>query len=88
MMDLSEDLLSRVLECANLAAGTSFSLPPGGDLPLEAFQLDSLSLFAFLLELERKCGLKFDESMLDQGEFQSIRSAAALIQNRGLDGAK
>ena len=42
-MDLSEDLLKRVLQCANQAAGTSLTLPPGADLPLEAFQFDSLS---------------------------------------------
>ena len=87
MMDVSEDLLKRVLQCANQAAGTSFTLPPDGDLPLEAFQLDSLSLFAFLLELERKCGMKFDETILDDEQFHSIRSAAALIQNGGLGGA-
>jgi hypothetical protein len=87
MMDLSEDLVNRVLQCANQAAGTSLTLPPGRDLPLEAFQLDSLSLFAFLLELERKCGMKFDETILNHDQFHSIRSAAALIQNGGLGGA-
>jgi len=87
MMDVSEDLLKRVLQCANQAAGTSLTLPPDGDLPLEAFQFDSLSLFAFLLELERKCGMKFDESIFNHEQFQSIRSAAALIQNGGLGGA-
>ena len=87
MMDVSEDLLKRVLQCANQAAGTSLTLPPDGDLPLEAFQLDSFSLFAFLLELERKCGMKFDETILNHDQFHSIRSAAALIQNGGLGGA-
>ena len=68
----------------NQAAGTSLTLPPGGDLPLEAFELNSLSLFAFLLELERKCGMKFDKSIFNHDQFHSIRSAAAIIQNRGL----
>ena len=86
-MDVSKDLLRRVLQCANEAAGTSLSLPRGGDLPLEAFKLNSLSLFAFCLELERKCGLKFDKSFLNLGRFKSIRSAAAHIQNGGVDGA-
>lgn len=87
MNEGSEDLVNRVLQCANRAAGTSLSLPPGGDLPLSAFELDSLSLFAFLLELERKCGMKFDERILTHDQFRSIRSAAALIQNGGLGDA-
>jgi hypothetical protein len=80
MTDIDEDLLKRVLQCANQAGGTSLALPPGGDLPLEAFHMDSMSLFAFLLELERTCGLKFDETILND-HLLSIRSAAALIQS-------
>jgi Phosphopantetheine attachment site len=87
-MAVPDDLLNRVLECANRAAGKSFSLPPGGDLPLEAFEFDSLSLFAFLLELERKCGMKFDETIINLDGFRTIRSAAALVQDGGLAGAQ
>ena len=84
MTDSHDELLNRVLQCANQAAGTSLSLPPDGDLPFEAFQLDSMTLFVFLLELERKCGMKFDETLLNHQQFRSIRSAAALIQSGGL----
>ena len=84
MTNSDEELLDRVLQCANQAAGTSLSLPPDGDLPFETFRMDSMSLFVFLLELERKCGMKFDETLLNHQQFRSIRSAAALIQSRGL----
>ena len=84
MTNSDEDLLNRVLQCANQAAGTSLSLPPDGDLPFETFQMDSMSLFVFLLELERNCGMKFDETLLNHQQFRSIRSAAALIQSRSL----
>ena len=84
MTNSDEDLLDRVLQCANQAAGTSLSLPPDGDLPLETFRMDSMSLFVFLLELERKCGMKFDEKLLNHQQFRSIRSAAALIRSGGI----
>jgi len=84
MTGTHEELLDQVLQCANRAAGTSLALPPGGDLPLEEFRFDSLSLFAFLLELERKCGMKFDETLLNHERLRSIRSAVALIERRGL----
>lgn len=51
-------------------------------MPLEAFEFDSLSFFAFMLELERMCGMKFDEMLLNHEELRSIRSVAALIESR------
>ena len=82
-MTVSHDiLLGQVLDCANRAAGTSLSLPSDGDVPLEAFAFDSLSLFGFLLELERVCGMKFDDALLANEQLRSIRSTAALIRNR------
>jgi phosphopantetheine binding protein len=77
-----DELVSRVLECANRVAGTSLSLPQRGDVPLEAFEFDSLSLFAFILELERTCGIKFDETLLNHEGLASVRSTAALIEAR------
>jgi hypothetical protein len=79
-MDAPDALVEVVLDCANRAAGTSLTLPDGGDLPFEAFQLDSISLFVFLLELESKCGKKFDEAILAHEDFRSIRSAAELLR--------
>jgi hypothetical protein len=78
-METRDELASRVLECANRVAGTSLALPPGGDVPLEAFHFDSLSLFACILELEGTCGIKFDETLLNHEQVRSIRSTAALI---------
>ena len=72
-------LVDRVLECANRVAGTALSLPPGDDLPLKEFGFDSLSAFAFVLELESQFGLAFDESNLDIEELHSIRSVAAVV---------
>jgi acyl carrier protein len=86
MTDPADELLSRVLQCANRAAGTALSLPPDGDLPLDAFAFDSLSLFVFLLELERSCGMKFDETLLAHDQLRSIRSAATLIESRASSG--
>jgi Phosphopantetheine attachment site len=83
MTEPHDELLSQVLQCANRAAGTSLSLPPDGDVPLEAFAFDSLSLFVFLLELERVCGIKFDETLLDHEQLRSIRSTVALIRDSG-----
>jgi hypothetical protein len=42
---------------------------------------DSLSFFAFILDLERSCGIKFDDTLLNQEHLHSIRSAAALMQS-------
>jgi hypothetical protein len=72
-------LLDNILQCANRAAGTSLSLPPDGDVPISAFAFDSLSLFVFLLELERVVGIKFDESLYAHERLPSTRSVAALI---------
>jgi hypothetical protein len=81
-MEKRDELANRVLECANRVAGTSLSLPQGGDVPLEAFCFDSLSLFAFILELEGTCGIKFDETLLNHEQVRSIRSTAAFIASR------
>jgi acyl carrier protein len=81
-----DELLSRVLQCANRVTGKALSLPPDGDVPLDAFAFDSLSLFVFLLELEHSCGMKFDETLLAHDQLRSIRSAAALIESRASDG--
>jgi acyl carrier protein len=82
MTETHEELLNQVLQCANRAAGTSLILPHDDDIPLEAFRFDSLSLFSFLLELERTCGMKFDETLLNQEQLHSIRSAVVLIKSR------
>lgn len=78
-MESSDAAVDRVLECANRVAGTALSLPPNGDLPLEAFGFDSLSAFAFMLELESLFGLAFDERFLDFEELRSVRSVAAIV---------
>ena len=78
-MKTHEDLLSTVLDCANRVAGTSLQMPSDGDIPLEAFEFDSLSLLAFILELERACGIAFDDALLDYERLRSIRSTTALI---------
>jgi acyl carrier protein len=70
------------MACANRVAGTALVLPPDGDLPLDAFRFDSFSLFAFLLELERECQVKFDEMVLDSEQLRSIRLTAAPIAGR------
>jgi len=82
MTEMHDDLANRITACANRVAGTSLVLPPDGDLPLEAFRFDSLSLFAFLLELERECGVKFDEMVVDHEQLRSIRLTAAMIKSR------
>jgi hypothetical protein len=81
--DAPDGPVDLVLDCANRVAGTALHLPPGGDLPLEAFEFDSLSAFAFVLELERLCGLAFDERLLNLEELHSIRSVAALVVRSG-----
>jgi acyl carrier protein len=78
-MKTQEDLLTTVLDCANRVAGTSLRMPSDGDIPLEAFEFDSLSLLAFILELERACGIAFDDALLDYERLRSIRSTTALI---------
>jgi acyl carrier protein len=80
---IDETLPTRVLACANRVAGTTLSLPPDGDLPIEAFGFDSLTLFAFILELERTCGIKFDDALLNHQQFSSIRTTSALIESSG-----
>ena len=50
----TDNLTARVLDSANRVAGTNLSLPPDGDLPLEAFGFDSLTFFAFVLDLGAK----------------------------------
>ena len=79
-MESQEALVERVLDCANRIANKSLRLPPDGDLPLRDFGFDSLTLFAFILELERTCGIQLDNALLNQGQLVSIRSAAALIE--------
>jgi acyl carrier protein len=74
-----DDLADRVLDCANRVAGTQLRLPDDDDLALDAFGFDSLSLFAFMIELEETCGLVFDETLLEPGRLDGIRSLAALI---------
>jgi hypothetical protein len=78
-MKTHEELVSIVLDCANRVAGTSLRMPLEGDIPLEAFGFDSLSLLAFILELERTCGIAFDDALLDYERLHSIRSTTALI---------
>jgi len=75
-------LANRVLDCANRVAGTDLRLPDDGDLALDAFGFDSLSLFAFMLELEETCGLVFDETLLEPGRLDSIRSIVVLIRRQ------
>jgi acyl carrier protein len=77
----TDNLTARVLDSANRVAGTNLSLPPDGDLPLEAFGFDSLTFFAFVLDLERSCGIKFDDTLLNHERLRSICSAAALIHS-------
>jgi acyl carrier protein len=72
-------LVYRVLWCANRVAGTELRMPDDGDLALDAFGFDSLSAFAFVLELEETCGLAFDEALLEPGRLGSVRSVAVLI---------
>jgi hypothetical protein len=82
-MKTEHELTLDVLACANRIARTSLSMPPGEDLPMEAFNFDSLSLFAFILELEQTCGIEFDDALLNHERLRSIRSAVALIASCG-----
>ena len=76
------ELISRVLACANKAAGTTLTLASAEDLPLQAFRLDSLSLFAFMVEVENTCGIDFDEVLQNPDHLRTIRSTAAFIAAR------
>ena len=46
------EMTKRVLDCANKVAGTSLKVEVDRDVELAAFNFDSLSVFAFLVELE------------------------------------
>jgi acyl carrier protein len=82
-MKTEQELIKDVLDCANRVAETSLCMPPEGDIDFKAFQFDSLSLFAFLLELERTCGINFDDALANHENFRSVRSAAAFIASLG-----
>lgn len=71
--------MTRILGCANKAAGTNLTLASDGDLPLAAFQFDSLSLFAFMVEVENTCGIAFDEVLANQDHLGTIGTTAAFI---------
>jgi hypothetical protein len=75
----NSQLLNAVLDCANRAAGTALRLGPEGDIPLEAFHLDSLGLFAFMVEVEKSCGIDFDEILLHAESLRTLRSTADFI---------
>jgi acyl carrier protein len=77
-----DELVDRVLSCANRVAGTALRVSDDDDVALEVFGFDSLSAFAFMIELEETCGLVFDESLLEPGRLVSIRSVAALIASK------
>jgi acyl carrier protein len=77
-----EAVTQRVLACVNSIARTNFSLGPGEDISLEAFQLDSLSLFAFLVEVEKSFGIDFDEALLNIDNLPTIRTTAAFIVSK------
>ena len=76
------DLVTRVLACANKAAGTSLTLGPDRDIPLQAFHLDSLSFFAFMVEVEKTCKIDFDEVLQNPDRLLTIRSTAEFIASR------
>jgi hypothetical protein len=82
-MVIHAELAERVLGCANRIANKSLTLPPDGDLLLADFGFDSLSLFAYILELERTCGITFDNVLLNQEQLGSILATAALIAATG-----
>ena len=77
-MDTSE-LRAQILRCANKAAGTALTLGSDGDLPLAAFQLDSLGLFAFMVEVEQTCGISFDDVLLNPEHLETIGTTAEFI---------
>jgi len=80
------EVTERLLACANSIARTNFSMGPGEDIPLEAFQLDSLSLFAFLVEVEKSFGIDFDEALLNIENLPTIRTTAAFIASKMPEG--
>jgi acyl carrier protein len=80
-MQLS-DLTQQVLACANRVAGTRLSLASDEDIPLEAFHLDSLTLFAFIVELEKESGIDFDDAVQNYERLRTVRSTAEFIAQR------
>jgi acyl carrier protein len=76
-----EEIVVRVLGAANRAAGTSLSIPVGGDVPIDDFHLDSLGLFAFMAELESSCAIRLDDALEGYDQLQSIRSTARAIHS-------
>ena len=74
-----EELKSRVLRCANKVSGKSLSIPDHQDLPLEAFHFDSLSTFAFMIELENEFGVSLDETLFAGEEMKTVGSTASMI---------
>ena len=78
-MQPPDELIEQVLDCANRTARKAFAMTAGSDVPLQDFEFDSLTLFAFILELERTCGIQFDEILVHYEETGTIRSLAALV---------
>lgn len=76
------DVTQRVLDSANKVAGTAFTLAQGEDIALEAFHFDSLTLVAFMMELETACAIEFDETLTHQEHLRTIRSTAEFIESR------
>ena len=76
-----EEIVVRVLDAANKAAGTSLSIRVGGDIPIDDFHLDSLSLFAFMVELESSCAISLDDALESYDQLQSVRSTARAIHS-------
>jgi acyl carrier protein len=79
-----ETVQEEVLACANRVAGTSLVLSSDGDLSIDAFAFDSLTLFAFMLELESTFGVSFDHLLREPQQALTIRSLAALIESARL----
>ena len=77
-----DELTTRVLACANKVAGKSLAMPEGEDLSLEAFQFDSLSIFAFMVELENEFGVSIDEALMNDEELRTVRSTAAFVASQ------
>ena len=74
-----EEIAVKVLEAANKAAGTSLSIGAGADIPIDDFRLDSLSLFAFMAELESSCAIRLDDAIGNYDQLRSVRSTARAI---------
>jgi acyl carrier protein len=75
------DLAQQVLDCANKVAGANLILSPDEDIALEAFHFDSLSLFAFMIELEKACAIDFDDALAHQEQLRTVRSTAQFIEH-------